>query len=79
MYAKVTDQGTAMSETAICSKCVPQKPLEFVDATGNDYLECNECGWPWYPDDDDEENDQRISELTPTPLAEWYLATGEQS
>ena len=44
MFAEVTEQGTAMSETALCSECAPVQH-ELVDCTGNEYLECNWCGW----------------------------------
>lgn len=58
MYALTTTQGTAMSETAICGGCfTPEAKAraifraesdkssnDFADCTGNEVLECNECG-----------------------------------
>ena len=54
IYARLTDQGTAAAETAVCENHrdhapeggygdVPFGPL--VDCTGNDELRCIECGW----------------------------------
>ncbi len=62
MFALVSDQGTACSETALCEKChatskhraaierkaardIPN-PRDWHDCTGNEALECNDCGYP---------------------------------
>lgn len=55
MFARTTEQGTAMAETAICGDCrvaVAELPdgthgvrlQDLVDCSGNDALSCNVCG-----------------------------------
>ena len=59
MYARLTEEGTAAGETAICSRCFPRCPSEvldlldaddvvtdFRDCSGNEALSCNVCGVP---------------------------------
>lgn len=60
IFALVTNQGTACSETALCENCLNttnttkvrqsvKKEVDidfssFIDCSGNDALECVECG-----------------------------------
>lgn len=54
MTARVTKQGTAISESALCAPCVtPENEAQFtaddatgerVDASGNEALSCQSCG-----------------------------------
>lgn len=64
MYAHVTKEGTARSETAVCSLCTTEAILTigYIDCTENEALQCVRCGWSWdanryyfYLDDECEE------------------------
>jgi hypothetical protein len=58
IFAKVTNQGTAASETAMCEFCIrnaglrqtlgqltnPELEPEWVDCSGNPELRCQVCG-----------------------------------
>lgn len=60
MYARVTDDGTAMGETSYCARHFDPSHRDagnqeartagdssnprWFDVTGNDYLRCNDCG-----------------------------------
>lgn len=44
LYAKL-DNGTAASETAVCSGCVSSTELGLWDCTENEALKCQVCGW----------------------------------
>jgi hypothetical protein len=73
MYARLTDQGTAICETAVCAECLasvgnaaiedlnaPDATGEHVDCSGNEALECQLCGWGGKP----EPREVRASELS---------------
>jgi hypothetical protein len=47
LYARTTEQGTAMSETALCAEHAAKLNVpmdEYADSTGNDQLACLICG-----------------------------------
>jgi hypothetical protein len=47
LYARTSEQGTAISETALCAEHAAKLNVpmdEYTDATGNDELACNICG-----------------------------------
>jgi hypothetical protein len=59
IYALLTDDGTAASETALCERHLKDSRAredawlaagedipegDFADCSGNDYLRCRECG-----------------------------------
>lgn len=54
MLARLTDEGVAAGETALCAHCLPTADLDFfdapdcvtehVDCTGNEVLACGACG-----------------------------------
>lgn len=54
MLARLTAQGTAVGETALCDRCLTTADLTYfdaddtvtghVDCSGNDALSCGRCG-----------------------------------